>query len=70
MTKTPLFNDMGDGNVPFIVTNFLKISIYDSNGTLFTEHLMGYQIKLKFLHPKKKKKSEMTYQNEVFYVKN
>ena len=54
MTKTPLFNDMGDGNVPFIVANFLKISIYDSNGTLFTEHLMGYQIKLKFLHQKKK----------------
>ena len=69
MTKTPLFNDMGDGNVPFIVANFLKILIYDSNGTLFKEHLMGYQIKLKFLHPKKKK-SEMTYQNEVFYVKN
>ena len=69
MTKTPLFNDMEDGNVPFIVANFLKILMYDSHGTLFIEHSMGYQLKLKF-PPKKKKKFEMSHQNNVVYTKN
>jgi len=70
MTKTPLFNDMEDGNVPFIVANFLKLLMYDSNGTSFTEHSMGYQLKLKFSQKKKKKKFDMINQNKTVYFTN